>query len=165
MKKVFSGSILGEKNPKYESGGRKSIYCDATDFQPTAQLVKLGLNPLSLLLIHHNYKDQVGKPSRRCFPAAFWAKISEMWIWRTKIDILWCDRFPTYCSRSQIGFKTSPIASNRSQINTWSRKTITNVFSRSILREKNPRYGSARRKSTYCDATDFQPTLKKSNRV
>ena len=213
---MFSRSILCEKNPKYQSGGRKSTYCDANDSHPAAQHVKSGLNPLPLLLRYDKYIHEVGKLSGRFFPAGFWAKHSEIWIWGTKVDILWCnrlhtysstsqigfksslissniseiqkssrksietmffrsilgkksemwiwgtkidilgyDRFPTYRSRSQIGFKSSPIASNRSQIHTWSRKTITNVFSRSILCEKNPKYGSARRKSTYCDATDF----------
>ena len=85
---MFFGSIFDEKNPKCGSGVRKSTYCDTTDFQPTAQQVKLGLNPFSLLLIHHKYIDQVGKPSRRCFPQHFGRKKSEMWIWGTKIDIL-----------------------------------------------------------------------------
>ena len=67
-------SNLDEKNPKCGSAGRKSTYCYTTDFQPTAQQVKLGLNPFSLLLVHHKYIDQVEKPSRRCFPARFWAK-------------------------------------------------------------------------------------------
>ena len=47
---------------------------DATDFQPTAQQDKLCLNPLPLLLIDHKYIHEVGKLSRRFFPAAFWAK-------------------------------------------------------------------------------------------
>ena len=72
---MFCRSILGEKNTKYWSKGRKSTYCHTTDFQPTAQQVKLGLNPLPLLLIDHKYIVEVGKLSRRFFPAAFWAKI------------------------------------------------------------------------------------------
>ena len=71
---MFFRSIFDEKYTKCGSGVRKSTYCDTTDFQPTAQQVRLCLNPFSLLLIHHKYIDQVGKPSRRCFPAAFWAK-------------------------------------------------------------------------------------------
>ena len=85
---MFFRSNLAEKNPKCGSVGRKSTYCDTTDFQPTAQQVKLGLNPFSLLLIHHKYIDQVGKPSRRCFPQHFGRKKSEMWISGTKMDIL-----------------------------------------------------------------------------
>ena len=71
---MFSRSILGEDKSKWGSGGRKSTYCDTTDFQHTAQQVKLGLNPFSLLLIDHKYIDQVGKASRRCSPVAFWVK-------------------------------------------------------------------------------------------
>ena len=71
---MFSRRILGEKNPKYESGGRKLTYCDATDFQPTAQEVKSGLNLLSMLLIYHKYIDQVGKASRGCFSATIWSE-------------------------------------------------------------------------------------------
>ena len=97
METMFSRSILWENNPKYESGVRKSTYCYATDYQPTAQQVKSGLNLLSMLLTHHKYIDQVGKPWRRCFP-------------------------------------------------------------RSILFQKNPKYESVVRKSTYCYATDYQPT-------
>ena len=93
---MFSRTTLGEKYPNCESGGRKSKYRDATDFLPTAKEDKLGLNPLSLLRTHHKYINEVGKPSRRCFPAAIWAK--------------------------------------------------------------NPKYESGGRKSTYCDATDFQPS-------
>ena len=70
----LSLQVLGEKNLKWESGGRKWIYFDATDFQPTAQQVKLGLNLLSLLLIYGKYIDEVGKPSRRFFPLGFWAE-------------------------------------------------------------------------------------------
>ena len=65
---------MGEKNPKYESGGRKSTYCDATDSHPTAQQVKSGLNPLPLLLRYDKYIHEVGKLSRRFFPAGLWAK-------------------------------------------------------------------------------------------
>ena len=72
---MFFRSILGEKIRKCGSGGRKSTYCDATDNQPTAQQVKLGLNPFPLLLIYHKYIHEVGKLSRRFTPAAFWAKI------------------------------------------------------------------------------------------
>ena len=71
---VFSRSILGEKYPKCGSGGRKSTYCDVTHNQPTAQQVKSVLNLLSMILIHQKYIDQLGKPLRRCFSAAFWAK-------------------------------------------------------------------------------------------
>ena len=71
---MFSLSNLGEKKSKWGSGVRKSTYCDATDFHPTAQQVKSGLNPFSLLLIDHKYINQVGEPSRRYFHAAFWAK-------------------------------------------------------------------------------------------
>ena len=70
----FSRRILGENNPKCESGGRKSKFRDATDIQPTAKEDKLGLNPFSLLRIHHKYINQVGKPRRRYFFAAFWTK-------------------------------------------------------------------------------------------
>ena len=72
--KVFFRSILGEKSPKCESGGRKSTECDATDFQPTAQQVKSGLNLLQLLLIDYKNIHEVGKLSRTFFHAAFWAK-------------------------------------------------------------------------------------------
>ena len=72
---MFSRRILGENNPKSESGVRKSTYCYATDYQPTAQQVKLSLNPLPLLLINNKYIHEVGKQSRRFFPATFWAKI------------------------------------------------------------------------------------------
>ena len=71
---MFFRNILVEKNRKYESGGRKSTYCDATDYQTTARHVKSGLNLLSMLLIYHKYIDQVGKASIRCFPVAFWVK-------------------------------------------------------------------------------------------
>ena len=86
-RRFCSRSILGEKNPKCESWVRKSIYRDATDIQPTAQQVKLGLNLLSLLLIYHKYIDQVGKPPRRCFSATFWAKNIRNMDPGTKIDI------------------------------------------------------------------------------
>ena len=71
---MFSRIILGEKKTKWGSGGRKSIYCEATDFQPTAQEVKSGLNLLSMLLVYNKYIEEVGKSPRRCFPTAFWAK-------------------------------------------------------------------------------------------
>ena len=125
---MFFLNILGEKNLKCGSGGRKSTYCDTTDNQSTAQRVKLGLNPLPLLLIHHKYKREVGKLSGWFFTAAFWAKIVRNLNQGSKIDILLCDRFPTYRSTSQIRFKSFPIASSRSQIHTRIRKTITNVF-------------------------------------
>ena len=131
---------------------------DATDFQRTAQQVKVCLNSFSLLLIYHKYIVPVGKPSRRCFPATFWGKKSEMSIRGTKIDILWYDRFPNYRSRSQIVFKSSLNASNRSQIHRSSRKSIETMFSRSILGEEKSKLWSGRRKSTYYDATDYQPT-------
>ena len=83
---MFFRSILGEKDRKCGTGGRKSTYCYTTDIQPTAQQDKLSLNPLQLLLIDCKYVLEVGKLSRRFIPAAFWAKKSEMWIWGTKID-------------------------------------------------------------------------------
>ena len=73
-RRCFPATFWAKKNPKCGSGGRTSTFCDATDFQPTAQQVKLGLNLLWLLLIYNTNIDQVGKPSRRCFPAAFSAK-------------------------------------------------------------------------------------------
>ena len=101
--------------------------------------------------------------SRKSFETMFSQSIfgenkSEIWIWGTKIHILWCDRFPTYSSRSQIAFKSSLHASNTTQIHRWSRKTTETMFFRSILSEKNPKYRSEGRKSTYCDRTDIQPT-------
>ena len=81
-----------------------------------------------------------------------------MWIWVTKIDILWCDRFPNYRPTGQIGFKSPLIASNVSKKHRSSRKTTETMFFRSILGEKYPKCGSGARKSTYCDATDIQPT-------
>ena len=68
------------------------------------------------------------------------------------------DRFPTYSSRSQIGFKSFLDASNTSQIHRSSRKTIETMFFRIFFGEKYPKYGSWGRKSTQCDATDIQPT-------
>ena len=65
---VFSLRIMGEIYPKYGSGRRKLTYCDTTDFQPTTQQVIFGLDAFSLLPIHQNYIDQVGRLSRRCFP-------------------------------------------------------------------------------------------------
>ena len=65
---------FGRKKSEIWIRGRKSTYCDTTDIQPTAQRVKLGLNPLPLLLIHQRYKLEVGKLSGWFFPAVFWAK-------------------------------------------------------------------------------------------
>ena len=111
---MFSRSILGEKNPKCQSGGRKSTYCDASDFQPTAQEVKSGLNLLPLLLIDHKYIHEVGKLSRTFFPAAFCAK-------RIRNTDLGDENRHTAVppisnlrSTSQIGFKSSLNASNTS---------------------------------------------------
>ena len=72
---MFFRSIFDEKYTKCGSGVRKSTYCDTTDFQPTAQQVKLDLYPLPFLLIHQKYIHEVGNLSRRFFPAVFWAKI------------------------------------------------------------------------------------------
>ena len=109
---VFSRSILGEKYPKCGSGGRKSTYCEATYFQPTAQQVKSGLNLLSMLLIHQKYIDQVEKPPRRCFSASVWAKkIRNVDPGNENLHIV-IRRFPTYRSTSQIQFKSSPIDSD-----------------------------------------------------
>ena len=76
-------------------------------------------------------------------------------MWGTKIDILRCDRFPTYSSTGQIVFKSTLIAPNRSQINISSRKTTETMFSRSIWSEKkgNVNLGDENR-----HPTDFQPT-------
>ena len=155
---VYSRSTFDEKNPKYESWGRKSIHRDANDFQPTAQQVKSGLNLLPLLLIDTKYIPELGKLSRTLFPAEYWAKNSEIWIWETKIDILCCDQLTTYGSTSHIGFKSSLIASNISKIDRSSRKTIETMFSRRILGENIPKCESWGRKSKYYDASDFQPT-------
>ena len=133
----FSAAFWAKKNPKYGSGGRKSTYCDKTDYQTTAHQAKLGLNPIALLLIYHKYIHEVGKLSRRFFSRSILGKkISEMWIWGTKIDILWCDRLRTYRSTSQIGFKSSLIASYRTQIHISSRITTETMFFRNILGEK-----------------------------
>ena len=73
-RRFIAAAFWAKKNPKYESVGRKSIYRDATDIEPTAQQDKSGLNLLSMLLIYHKYIDQVGKQPRRCFSSIFWAK-------------------------------------------------------------------------------------------
>ena len=59
----FFPQHFGRKNPQCEFWGRKSTYCDAADYQPTAQQVKSGLNLLPLLLIDNKYIHEVGKLS------------------------------------------------------------------------------------------------------
>ena len=155
---MFSRSILGEKNRKYESGGRKSTYWDETDLQHTAKEIISGLNLLSRLLIYHKYIDEVGKQSRRWFSATVWAKKIGNVDPRDENRHIVMRTIPTYRQRSQIGFKSSLNASNISQIHRSSRKIIETMFFSSILGEKNAKYESGVRKSTYCNATDFQPT-------
>ena len=84
---MFFRSIFGEKNRKCGSKKkRKSTYSDTTDFQPTAQQIKLSLNPLHFLLIDHKYVMKWGNYHEGLFPQHFGRKNSEIWIWGTKID-------------------------------------------------------------------------------
>ena len=73
-RRCFPAAFWAKKIQNVNLGDENRHNCDATDFQPTAQQVKSGLNLLSMLLIYHKYIDEVGKPSRRCFPVAFWVK-------------------------------------------------------------------------------------------
>ena len=84
--------------------------------------------------------SQIYRSSRKTtetmlFLSNFDEKNSKIWIRETKIDILLYDRYPTYRSTSQIGFKSFLVASNRSQIHRSSRKTIETLCSRSVLGE------------------------------
>ena len=156
---MFFRLSVGEKNPKCGSGGRKSTYCDATDSLPTAQLVKSGLNVLSMLLIYHKYIDEVGKQTRWSFSAAFWAKKNPKYGSGGRKST-YCDKTDYQTTAHQAKLGLNPIAllliyhKYIHEVGKLSRR----FFSRSILGENNRKCGSGGRKSTYCDTTDFQPT-------
>ena len=113
-RRFLSGSISAGKNPKCESGSRK--FDDATDFHPTAQQAKSGINLLSMHLIYHKYTYRVGKAPSWCSSAVFWAKKIKWESEGRKSTLLWCDRFPTYRSASQIGFESFLIAPSMLEI-------------------------------------------------